>query len=76
MGLALRRDYRSFHLHIRCENCLRETMRVIEVPPGDGSPDDADELIESGFLGNMNFCCSHCDCVIGQLFGISQGEMR
>ena len=74
MGLALQKPYRAFRLHIRCENCLRETTRALSVPPGDYSPSDADELIESGFLANMAFQCGHCECVIGQLFGISEGD--
>ncbi len=74
MGLALRRTYRAFSLHIRCENCLRETTRLLSVPPGDDAPDDVDELMGSGFLSSMSFRCSHCDCVIGQLFGISDGD--
>jgi hypothetical protein len=74
MGLALRKFYRTFSLHIRCENCLRETTRILDVPPGDDSPLSADELIESGFLRNMTFACAHCDSAIGQLFGISTGE--
>ncbi len=76
MGFAQRKTYRAFCLHIRCENCLRETARGLSVPPGDYSPADPDELIESGFLANMAFQCGHCECVIGQLFGISEGDQQ
>lgn len=75
MGLAVQK-YRCFELHIRCDNCLRETARQIEVPPGDNSPQDADDLIESGFLANLSFSCAACDGIIGQLFGISGGGFR
>lgn len=74
MGLALGKTYRAFCLHIRCENCLRETTRGLSVPPGDYSPADADELLESGFLSSMAFQCGHCESVIGRLFGISDGD--
>lgn len=72
MRLALEKTYRSFRLFIRCENCLRETAKVLDVPPGDDAPEDADDLIESGFLSNLSFCCGHCDSPIGRLFAINQ----
>ncbi|MDQ1183556.1 hypothetical protein [Agrobacterium larrymoorei] len=69
MGLALK-SYRAFELFLRCENCMRETSRVIDVPPGDDSPNDADELMESGFLANLSFSCGPCGHPIAQLIGI------
>jgi hypothetical protein len=71
---ALRKPYRNFSLHIRCESCLRETVQLIEVPPGDDSPEDEDELLESGFLANLSFRCPQCESPIGRLFGINQGD--
>jgi hypothetical protein len=74
--LALKPKYRTFTLFIRCENCLRETMRDLNVPPGDDAPSDADELIDSGFLNNLSFCCGHCDSAIGRLVGVNVGEWK
>jgi hypothetical protein len=74
--LALRESYRTFSLFIRCESCLRESIKVIEVPPGDDSPADEDELLESGFLSNLAFKCSQCESPIGRLFGMNQGDLR
>jgi hypothetical protein len=74
MKLAVKEYYRLFTLHIRCENCLRETTRLLDIPPGDDAPQDTDELLESGFLSGMQFCCNSCESQIGRLFGISYGE--
>ncbi|OCJ05285.1 hypothetical protein A6U87_14875 [Rhizobium sp. AC44/96] len=73
MGLALLKQARQFTLHIRCDNCLRESERVVEMPIGDDVPRDADELIESVFLERLPFRCHPCGGVIGRLFGI-RGE--
>jgi hypothetical protein len=50
MGLAVLKATAPFTLHIRCDNCLRESRRVIEIPLADEVPRDAEELIESAFL--------------------------
>ena len=72
MQMEMTRDVRIFDLHIRCENCLRETMRAVEVPKVDDAPSDEDELVESGYLGAMRFVCRRCDGTIGRLFGVAQ----
>lgn len=72
MTVALRHKPRVFGLHIRCDNCLRETSRVIEIPPVDDAPCDADELAESGFLDSLGYRCRHCDCQVGRVIGVSQ----
>lgn len=75
MGWALRQqEYRSFTLHIRCENCMRDTERGVSVPACGQMPLDADDFLESALLDNMSFHCHHCHGVIGRLFGISEGE--
>ncbi|OMQ44949.1 hypothetical protein BKP54_11205 [Ensifer sp. 1H6] len=72
MSVALRYQPRIFVLHVRCENCVRETSRVVEVPPVDDAPCDVDELVESGVLSSLTYCCTQCDCRIGQIIGVSQ----
>ncbi|OCP05019.1 MULTISPECIES: hypothetical protein [unclassified Ensifer] len=72
MTVALRHKPRIFALHIRCDNCLREVSRAIEVPAVDDAPCDADELAESGFMDTLGFRCRHCDCQIGRVIGVSQ----
>lgn len=75
MGWALRQqEFQSFTLHIRCENCMRETERGLTVPVCADMPRDADELIQSALLSDMRFCCIHCHSVIGQLFDITVGD--
>lgn len=71
MGYALMK-YKAFTLFLRCENCLRETSRVVEIPPGDDSPRDVDDLLESGFLAQIAFACGPCGNPIAQLIGVKE----
>jgi hypothetical protein len=71
MGLAAVKAAGWFTLHIRCENCMRDSERAVELPIGDDVPRDAEELIESAFLGQLTFRCQPCGCVIGRLVGIT-----
>lgn len=73
MGLAQTDEYRAFTLHIRCENCMRETTRGVAFPMCAGMPSDADELLSSAVIENVPFQCAQCESVIGRLFGISEG---
>ncbi|CDN52510.1 Hypothetical protein RG1141_CH01450 [Neorhizobium galegae bv. officinalis bv. officinalis str. HAMBI 1141] len=72
MQMEMSREVRIFELHIRCENCLRESLRAVEVPNVDDAPSDEDELMESGFLGSLRFSCRRCEGTIGRLFGVSR----
>lgn len=67
-------EFQSFTLHIRCENCMRETQRGLCVPVCADMPRDADDLIESALLNDMSFCCVNCQSVIGQLFNVTVGD--
>lgn len=71
MGYALVK-YKAFTLFLRCENCLRESAKVVEIPPGDDSPSDVDELLESGFLAQIPFACGPCGYPIAQLIGVKE----
>lgn len=73
MHLAVLRTAARFALQIRCDNCLRESERVVELPVGDDVPRDADELIASVFLERIPFRCQPCGGVIGRLIGIDGG---
>lgn len=73
MGYAVLKSAAPFTLHIRCENCLRDSFKVVEMPVGDDVPRDADELVESVYLEKIPFRCRPCDSVIGRLVGISGG---
>ncbi|OHV81757.1 hypothetical protein LCM4573_21445 [Rhizobium sp. LCM 4573] len=74
MGLELARSQSPVRLHIRCENCLRESSRVLEPRPGAELSDDPCALAEEGYLDNLPFFCGHCESVIGRLFAISGGK--
>ncbi len=71
MTVALRRTPRLFTLHIRCDNCMRESAQSVEVPPVDDAPCDVDELVESGFISTLRFNCV-CSGLVGQIIGVSQ----
>ncbi|TRC78548.1 hypothetical protein FJV80_24720 [Mesorhizobium sp. WSM4310] len=75
MGLAVRKETRVFTLHVRCTNCLRESVLPIEIPDEEGAPANADDLVESGCLDRIRFQCGPCESVIAQLIGISGGEL-
>ncbi len=70
---AVSRKVPTFELFIRCENCLRESLMVVEVPDVDDAPRDADQLADSNFLANLRFTCRHCRGNIGCVFGVAQG---
>lgn len=72
MGLALEKSNHLFALHIRCSNCLRESVK--EIFGGDGGPSDVEELIESGLVERVQFSCVHCESVIGQLVAVTKGN--
>jgi len=74
MGLAALKSSAWFTLYIRCENCMRDSERVVQMPIGDDVPRDADELIESVYLEKIPFRCQPCGSVIGRLVGITGGN--
>jgi hypothetical protein len=73
MGLAMMKSQPPLRLHIRCENCLRESSRLLEAPQGVDLPDDPYELAEGGYLNSVPFFCVGCESTIGKLFAISGG---
>lgn len=73
MGLAVPAATAPFTLFLRCDNCMRECTRDIRLPVGEGIPRDAEELIESAFLGDLKFNCRPCGSVIARLVGIEGG---
>lgn len=73
MGCAVLKMPLPFTLHIRCENCMRESQKAVEVPEGEGAPRDVDEFMESGLIGSLSFHCRPCGSVIGQIIGIEGG---
>jgi hypothetical protein len=65
-----------FRLHLRCDFCLIDSERVIDVPAVEDAPEDIDSLIESGFLGRQRFQCSKCESPIATLVGATQFRRR
>jgi hypothetical protein len=76
MGLAMRKEQSPLRLHIRCENCLRESSQVLAAPSGYDLPDDPYDLEEGGYLNNQPFFCTYCESSIGKLFAISGGKVE
>jgi hypothetical protein len=64
---ALQKSAVQFTLHLRCDGCLKESVRVVDAPLADDAPADVDELLESEFLAGMSYSCSRCECRIGRL---------
>lgn len=73
MGLAVLKTCAPFTLHVRCENCMRESLKIVEMPIGDDVPRDVDDLAGSAFLEQQSFRCRPCGGVIGIIVGIEQG---
>ncbi|ANM12082.1 hypothetical protein AMK05_CH03733 [Rhizobium sp. N324] len=71
MQLLISEISREFELQIRCENCRRESTKLVCVPRIDDAPSDVEELLESGLLGNLRFSCIKCDSAIGLLVSAS-----
>lgn len=71
MQLAYCKSSLVFKLHIRCENCQRESVRNLDVPDFEGAPQSVDDLLDSNLLAGMRYCCAHCQCVIGRLFAVT-----
>ena len=65
----------AFEMIVRCENCDRESSRVISVPKVDGAPTDVNELLESSLLGRLSYSCRHCGSLIGRLVQIQKREV-
>ncbi|MFK4826021.1 hypothetical protein ACI0FM_14715 [Paenochrobactrum sp. BZR 588] len=76
MGERLDPEYKTFTLHVRCENCMRESFMGVAVPKEDGSPTDVDELLESAVLNNLPFKCSKCPSLIGKVIGAEEGSRK
>ena len=70
MQLAYSKPSLEFELHIRCENCMRESVRAVTVPGADDAPRDVDELLESVFLSSLRYSCQKCQSPIGRLFAV------
>jgi len=76
MRSALYPRSKTFSLHLRCSNCLRDSFRDIAVPQVDGAPTCVDEFIESILLQRLAFDCSRCESVIGRLIGVTVQRER
>lgn len=71
MGVAALEYKASFELHIRCENCMRESVKTVDVPDVDEAPIDPEDLVDSAFLQSIPYSCRPCGGVIGRLFKIA-----
>jgi hypothetical protein len=70
-GIAAR-----FRLHLRCDCCLVDSERIVDVPAVEEAPDDIDSLLESGFMARQRFQCSKCEGPIATLVGVTQFRRR
>lgn len=72
-GAAIRARFR---LHLRCDNCIKESIRTLDVPEADDAPCDIDELLDSAFLQSQRFSCDACETPIALIAGIRQIRLR
>lgn len=61
-----------FRLHLRCEQCVTECKRILDVPLADDAPTDIEDLLESAFLQRQSFVCSVCECPIGVIAAVAK----
>ncbi len=60
-----------FKLHLRCENCLKDSVQIFDVPDVVDAPTNVSELLESGALEHQPFACKECESAIGMLVGVT-----
>lgn len=60
-----------FKLHMRCENCLRESSTTLDIPDVVDAPTTVAELRESGVLEHESFVCAECESTIAHLVAIT-----
>lgn len=65
---------RSFKLHLRCANCRRDAVKVLNVPNVEGAPQDVDDLMEDACMQNLGFMCQACGGLIAKLVAVTTGR--
>lgn len=65
-----------FELHLRCENCRRNSTQMLDVPEAEDAPSDVEELLESAFLQSQVFFCTICESAIGTIVGVNRVELE
>jgi hypothetical protein len=65
-----------FRLHLRCDGCLVDSERFVDVPAVEDAPTSVDELVASGFLDRQRFQCKGCESPIATLVGVTQSRRR
>ena len=60
-----------FKLHLRCENCLRESSKVLDIPDVIDAPTTVAELRDSGVLDAQTFVCIECESTIAHLVAVT-----
>ncbi|HVI27495.1 hypothetical protein [Hansschlegelia sp.] len=63
-----------FKLHLRCENCLKESTQTFDIPDVIDAPTTVADLLESGALEHQPYACRECDSAIGVLIGVTTSK--
>lgn len=74
MGLAALEYKARFALHLRCDNCMRESVLALDIPQVDFAPSDIEELAEDAALNSLRYHCRHCSCTVGRIIRITEGH--
>lgn len=56
---------------MNCANCMRPSIKNVDVPDVDDAPQDVDEFIESAAFMNVRFFCRHCEGMIGAVVAVT-----
>ena len=65
-----------FKMHLRCLNCRRNSVHMLDVPEADDAPCDVEELMESAFLQSWKYACLACESSIGTIVCVNRVELE
>lgn len=62
---------REFSMHLRCNNCVRPSVRSVVVPKVEGAPSTVEEFLNSAAMEGVPFHCRYCESSIGTLVAVT-----
>ncbi|ACL61722.1 hypothetical protein Mnod_6980 [Methylobacterium nodulans ORS 2060] len=68
------RNPHAFAVHLRCANCLKDTMRLVDASTEAEPPANIEDFLECGLLRRMVVVCSVCECPSAQLTGVDHAH--
>ncbi len=65
-----------FEMHVRCENCARDSVLMLDVPNVEGAPTTIDDVLGSGLIDRQPYSCAGCECPAASLIAINPFKHR